>query len=99
MREQVIEILNHHTEVCGAPPEIDHAATAYLGYFENRYGEQWVLVADPGGRVTLRGGDTGWNTVYEVDPSGHASGLILDEEEHAWLQACWLALRGRQGPL
>jgi len=31
-----------------------------------------------------------WNTVHEVE-DGTVEGLILNAEERAWLQACWLA--------
>ncbi len=57
----------------------------YIGYFENRYGEQWIFTFD---RTTngarLRGGDVDWASAHVVR-DGRVEGLILDPEEAAWL--------------
>jgi hypothetical protein len=37
------------------------------GYFQNRFGEQWIFVYDPETKVgELRGGDIGWATVVPI---------------------------------
>jgi hypothetical protein len=54
---------NTHDEGCGPPPRLrntDHPAL-YHGYFENRYGEQFVFTFDQAtGTGTVSGGDLGW---------------------------------------
>jgi hypothetical protein len=54
---------NNHDERCGTPPRlrnIDHPGL-YYGYFENRYGEQFVLTFDCATKTgTVSGGDLGW---------------------------------------
>ena len=72
------------------PPIVNGSAeNCYVGYFENPHGEKWVFILDPGtGKATLRGGDVGWNTQFDVT-NGAAADLILGREEQLWLQACW----------
>ena len=41
----LVQIDNLHTPECGAPPTVD-ATGKFVSYFENRFGEQWVLVGD-----------------------------------------------------
>jgi hypothetical protein len=94
MSDPLLKIANHHTPACGDPPIIDSGAeNCYVGYFENPYGEQWIFTLDRGtGKATLRGGDVGWNTKFDVT-NGTVADLILGKEEHLWLQACWLSAR------
>ena len=67
------------------------AENCYVGYFENPYGEQWIFTLDRvTGKATLRGGDVGWNTKFDVT-NGSVADLILGKEEQLWLQACWSA--------
>ena len=69
------------------------AADLYIGYFENRYGEQWIFTCDRATReASLRGGDAGWATAHPAR-DGRVDGLSLAPEETAWLQACWRATR------
>ena len=69
------------------------AADLYIGYFENRSGEQWIFTCDRATReANLRGGDAGWATAHPVR-AGRVDGLILAPEEAAWLQACCSATR------
>ena len=69
------------------------AADLYIGYFENRSGEQWIFTFDRATReASLRGGEAGWDTAHPVR-DGRVDGLILAPEEIAWLQACWSATR------
>ncbi|MBV8318790.1 MAG: hypothetical protein JOZ53_27960 [Planctomycetaceae bacterium] len=74
---------NTHHERCGAPPRLRNTDNPglYYGYFENRYGEQFVFTFDRAtGTGTVSGGDLGWD-----DPKVFTRGL-LDE-----------ALRSTQG--
>ena len=66
-RSPILQISNHHAAACGTPPRIEERSGQYLGYFENRYGEQMIFVFDRGnGTGWLYAGDAGWETVYEV---------------------------------
>ena len=54
---------NNHHERCGPPPRLRNIANPglYHGYFENRYGEQFVFTFDRATRTgTVSGGDLGW---------------------------------------
>lgn len=92
MSEPLLKIRNHHTPMCGDPPIVDgEDKSIYIGYFENRHGEQWILTCDrTTGEAVLRGGDIGWNTAHPVI-DGKAQGLVLNSEERDWLKACWAA--------
>lgn len=86
-----LQIPNHHFESCGIPPTINGGDNSvYVGYFESKYGDQWVFTYDWRTKTAqLRGGDVGWDTVYTVDESGRVPDLILAIEEQLWLRACW----------
>ena len=83
---------NRHVVSCGVPPVLNNEKSdRYFGYFENRYGEQWVFTYDPESNTgELRGGDAEWENVYKVQ-DGQAEGLVLNSEEKMWLAACWKA--------
>jgi DNA processing protein len=83
---------NHHAPEAGGPPQIrDTSPDEYRGYFENAFGEQAIFVYD---RITrgakLYLGDAGWDNAFEVR-DGYVVGLLLNEAEQLWLQACWKA--------
>jgi hypothetical protein len=90
----ILTIYNQHTAACGIPPAFSNeAADLYVGYFENRYGEQWIFTFNRATReAMLRGGDVDWGSAHTVH-DGRVDGLILAPEEAAWLQACWSAAR------
>lgn len=95
MSEPLLRIRNRHGAGCGDPPIINSDdPDLYIGYFENRHGEQWVFTYH---RKTLkselRGGDCDWNIAYSV-VDGAVADLNLETGEAAWLQACWLAATG-----
>jgi hypothetical protein len=94
MYEPLLTIRNHHSPSCGDPPIVgDEAGDCYVGYFENRYGEQWIFTFDRDTKAAvLRGGDAGWNSGFSVI-DGVAGGLILNHEEQLWLRACWEAVQ------
>jgi hypothetical protein len=67
---------NTHHERCGAPPRLRSTDNPglYYGYFENRYGEQFVFTFDRAtGTGVVSGGDLGW-----AEPQTFTRGL-LDE--------------------
>ena len=66
MSEPLLRIRNHHSAACGDPPIVsDEDPDIYIGYFENRYGEQWLFTCHRKTRkVELRGGDIGGITVH-----------------------------------
>ena len=60
----VFAALNHHDPRCGRPPRLRNTADPglYYGYFENRYGEQFVFRFDRAtGTGTVWGGDLDWD--------------------------------------
>ena len=94
MSEPILTIYRYDAAGSGTPPAISNEASdLYIGYFENRYGEQWIFTFN---RVTreaiLRGADLDWGNTYPVH-DGRVDGLTLGPEESAWLTACWSAAR------
>jgi len=92
MSEPLLKIRNHHAVSSGDPPIIaSEEAHCYIGYFENRFGEQWIFTVDrETRRATLQGGDAGWNSEHNV-VEGKVADLILGDDEQFWLRACWMA--------
>jgi hypothetical protein len=88
----MLTIHNRHSAECGIPPTFStEVADLYIGYFENRCGEQWIFTCNrTTHEASLRGGDAGWDNAHPVR-GGRVDGLILAPEEAAWLQACWSA--------
>ncbi|MDA1164309.1 MAG: hypothetical protein O3B13_14535 [Planctomycetota bacterium] len=95
MCQPMIAIGNFHTQDCGDPPIIDtEAAHNYVGYFCNRFGEQWIFQFDRETQTgELRGGDVGWNQSFTVQ-DGVCVDLLLNQPEALWLAACWSAVSG-----
>jgi len=91
MPDPLFQAWNTHYPSCGEPPSFTTQANQrYYGYFQNRFGEQWVFVYDHESKLgELRGGDIGWQTVVTVR-EGQAD-IVLGKAEAAWLQACWKA--------
>ncbi len=59
----IFAVYNTHHARCGAPPRLRNTDNPglYYGYFENRYGEQFVFTFDRAtGTGTVSGGDLGW---------------------------------------
>jgi len=66
MSEPILTIHNRHSAVAGVPPAFSNeAGQFYLGYFENRHGQQRLFAFD---RVTreavLRGEDADWGRAH-----------------------------------
>jgi len=94
MSDPLFQVRNVHSASCGEPAAItNEASNKYHGYFQNRFGEQWVFVFDHETKVgELRGGDIGWATVVPIR-DGKVD-VVLGKAEGAWLLACWLAATG-----
>ena len=93
----VVEIHNTHSAECGTPPRIvkQLGDGVYVGYFQNRYGEQWVVEISRETKTgVLRGGDVGWEASHLIQDDKLEADLILSHEEAAWLINCWRAATG-----
>ena len=91
-----MRVTNHHAS---AAPVIEQRLGRYLGYFENKFGEQLVFVHEDGEPdATVFLGDVDWEPRRVSDAGGlpDAGDLILDEEERAFVMACWLATARRR---
>jgi hypothetical protein len=66
----ILTIHNRHPAAGGIPPAFTtEAADLYIGYFENRHGEQWIFTCDRATReASLRGGDAGWVSAHRRQP-------------------------------
>jgi len=91
MSTPLLILWNKHYPSCGDPPAFTNkTGDKYIGYFQNRFGEQWVFVYDPVSKKgELRGGDISWDQVVPVE-EGRVD-LKLSEQEALWLEACWRA--------
>lgn len=88
--QPLLVIENYH--INPAPSwEFKAGTNAYLGYYENKYGEQWVFVYDfDTEQGAVQGGDAEWKNVYPVQ-NGRAKNLVLSREEEIWLLSCWVS--------
>ena len=94
MSTPLLTIRNNHALGSGDPPIASNSDDAYIGYFENIYGEQWIFTYDRQTKsASLHGGDVGWNTRMKV-LDGSVPGLVLQNDEAAWLRTCWNAVSG-----
>jgi hypothetical protein len=90
---------NTHDPICGRPPRLRNTADPglYHGYFENRYGEQFVFTFDRAtGTGTVSGGDLGWD-----DPKSFTLGLLgeaLRETQGLAAQVAGLGRTEASGP-
>ena len=82
-----------------AAPAIEERPGRYVGYFENKFGEQLVFVHDDGERdATVLLGDVDWEPRRVSDVGGRpdVGDLILNDEERAFVDACWIAIAWRR---
>lgn len=93
--DELLRVGNRHA----AALRIEERPGRYLGYFENRFGEQLVFVHEDGELdATLFHGDVGWEPRRVRDASGlpDVGDLVVGEEERAFLMACWIATAWRR---
>ena len=65
----------------------------FVSYFENRLGEQWVLVGDrASGKAVIYSGDCHWEKPIEVSVEQPYPRATLQEAEKMWLVACLAAM-------
>ena len=94
--DQFLSVSNRHA---AAAPAIEERPGRYLGYFENKFGEQFVFVhADGELDAVVFGGDVDWEPRRVRDAGGlpDVGDLVLNEEERAFLAACWIATAWRR---
>ena len=94
--DELVRVTNHHVS---RGPMIEERPGRYLGYFENKFGEQLVFVHEDGEPdATVFLGDVGWESRRVSDAGGlpDAGDLVLNEEERAFLIACWIATAPRR---
>jgi hypothetical protein len=94
--DELLRVSCHHA---AAPPAIEERPGRYLGYFVNKFAEQLVFVHDDGdAHATLFHGDADWEPHRVIDAGGRpdAGDLILNEEEGAFVIACWIATAWRR---
>jgi hypothetical protein len=93
---ELIRLINRHAVPA---PVIEARPGRYLGYFENRFGEQLVFVHDDGERdAVVFHGDVDWEPRRVTDAGGlpDVGDLILNQEEWAFLSGCWIATAWRR---
>ena len=95
----VLSVENAHCDGCGSPPAIVKRRNGdphtYVGYFENQYGEQWIVEIDRMAKTgVLRGGDIGWERVVPLRENKVDDDLIFSHEEARWLALCWHTATG-----
>ena len=94
--QELMRLSNHHVSLA---PVIEERPGRYLGYFENKFGEQLVFVHDDGeSDAVVLLGDLGWEPLRVSDVGGlpDAGGVILNDEERAFVNACWIATGWRR---
>ena len=93
---ELIRLTNRHAV---AAPVIEERPGRYLGYFENKFGEQLVFVHEDGeAEAVVFHGDVDWDPRRVTDAGGlpDVGDLILDREEWTFLVACWIATGWRR---
>jgi hypothetical protein len=94
-----VPLVEHGETPFPANVEITGTAERYVGFFENRHGEQLVYVHERGSEPVLYHGDYEWNPVPARLPTykrtfgplkSWVTGgtLIVDEAEALWLAGC-----------
>jgi hypothetical protein len=94
--ELLMRLSNRHASVAAV---IEERPGRYLAYFENKFGEQLVFVHDDGeSDATVLLGDVGWEPrrVSEAGGLPDVDDVILNDEERAFVSACWIATAWRR---
>ncbi|HET7050209.1 MAG TPA: hypothetical protein VFI54_18235 [Solirubrobacteraceae bacterium] len=94
-RDELLRVSNRHAAV----PVFEERPGRYLGYFENKFGEQFVFVHEDGELdATVFHGDDDWEPRCVTDASGvpDVGDLVLNDEERAFVIACWIATAWRR---
>lgn len=92
MKADIFTINNHHISSCGTIPGIDKE-NKYLGYYENKYGEQFFFIGDyDNKKAIIRGGDFGWETEIEISLGMTEFNYIFDYLEILWISNCFATM-------
>jgi hypothetical protein len=94
-----VPLVEHANTPFPANVEITRTAQRYVGFFENRHGEQLVYVHERDSEPVLYHGDYEWNPVPATLPERSRTfgplaswviggQLIVDEAEALWLAGC-----------
>jgi hypothetical protein len=98
-RVQDAELLRLTSRRSAPVPVIEQRPGRYLGYFENKFGEQLVFVHEDGEPdAVVFCGDVDWGAHRVTDAGGlpDVGDVILGREEWAFLVACWIATAWRR---
>jgi hypothetical protein len=96
---RVDELMGVSDHLRGVVPAIEQRPGRYVGHFENKFGELLVFVHDDGERdATVFLGDVDWEPrrVGDADGRPDVGDLILNDEERAFVEACWIATAWRR---
>jgi hypothetical protein len=94
--DELMRVSDHLRAVLWA---IEDRPGRYVGCFENKFGELLVFVHDDGERDgTVFLGDVDWEPHRVSDAGGQpdVGDLVLNDEERAFVDACWLATAWRR---
>jgi hypothetical protein len=89
----VLTVYTNHQADFEAPPGIVKHGNdgTYVGYFENRFGELYVVSIDLQSKTGwLAGHETAWERLPIKDGRLSAD-FVLAPDEAQWLRACWRA--------
>jgi hypothetical protein len=92
---ELLRVSNRHA----AALAIEQRPGRYLAYFENKFGEQLVFVhEDCELDAVVFCGDVDWEPRRVSDAGGlpDVGDLVLNDEERAFLTACWIATEWRR---
>ena len=92
---ELLRVSNRHA----AALAIEERSGRYLAYFENRFGEQLVFVHETGELdAVVFCGDVDWEPRRVRDAGGlpDVGDLVLNDEEGAFVTACWIATASRR---
>ncbi len=91
----LLKISNLQSDECGKPPRLTLEMGQFVSYFENHYGEQWMMVADKDKQsAVLYGGDIGWRSPVKLQSPFWLDkvDIVLNREELYWILSCLLSI-------
>ena len=91
----LLKISNLQSEGCGKPPSLTLEMGQFVSYFENHYGEQWMMVAEKDKQsAVLYGGDIGWKSPVKLQAPFWLDkvDIVLNREELYWILSCLLSI-------